>query len=270
MRRLELIGACLFLIAGGLFGATAAASAAASTTAAVSEEATSTQALMAKDSDADGLNDFLELKIFKTNPQKADTDRDGNKDRMEVENGYNPTGRGKLVDGDYDHDGLSDRLELIFGTDLTVSDTDGDGFTDGQEVKDGYSPTSTDRVLLEKRIVIILSKQKMQQTLGGVIMATYPVSTGRPGMATPKGEFKILKKYDRAWSRMAGLWMPWWMQFTPAGNGIHELPEWPGGKKEGAYHLGHPVSHGCVRLGVGPAKTMYDWAPVGTRITIVR
>ena len=58
--------------------------------------------------------------------------------------------------------------------------------------------------------------------------------------------------------------MPFWMQFTGMGHGIHELPEWPGGYKEGAAHLGIPVSHGCVRLGIGPAQTVYNWADKGT------
>jgi lipoprotein-anchoring transpeptidase ErfK/SrfK len=61
--------------------------------------------------------------------------------------------------------------------------------------------------------------------------------------------------------------MPWWMAFK-YGYGLHELPEWPSGKKEGENHLGIRVSHGCIRLGVGPAKWIYDWTPVGTRVEV--
>jgi lipoprotein-anchoring transpeptidase ErfK/SrfK len=28
------------------------------------------------------------------------------------------------------------------------------------------------------------------------------------------------------------------------------------------------ASHGCVRMGIGAAKEMYEWAPVGTRVII--
>ena len=35
-------------------------------------------------------------------------------------------------------------------------------------------------------------------------------------------------------------------------------------------HLGKPASHGCVRLGIGPAKELYDWAPIGTRVVVVK
>lgn len=169
---------------------------------------------------------------------------------------------------DSDKDGLPDVHEKLFGTDLNTGDSDGDTFPDGLEVHMGYSPTSTSKVPLEKKILITLKTQTMGQSLGGIVFATHKVSTGKPGMRTPTGTFKVLSKHPRAWSRASKLWMPWWMQFTTRGHGIHELPEWPSGKKEGANHLGIPVSHGCVRLGIGAAKVLYDWAPIGTKIVI--
>jgi lipoprotein-anchoring transpeptidase ErfK/SrfK len=50
--------------------------------------------------------------------------------------------------------------------------------------------------------------------------------------------------------------------------GLHELPIWPNGYREGQDHLGIPVSHGCIRLGVGPAQFLYNWAEVGTPVII--
>lgn len=58
------------------------------------------------------------------------------------------------------------------------------------------------------------------------------------------------------------------MPFIGTQYGIHELPEWPNGVKEGTGHLGTAVSGGCVRLGIGPAKALYDWAEVGTEVEI--
>jgi len=87
-------------------------------------------------------------------------------------------------------------------------------------------------------------------------------------MSTPTGTFKILNKAGRAYSRKYNLYMPYWMAFTGVGHGIHELPEWKSGYKEGANHLGIPVSHGCVRLGIGPAKTVFNWSSVGTPVVI--
>jgi len=50
--------------------------------------------------------------------------------------------------------------------------------------------------------------------------------------------------------------------------GIHELPEWPNGKKEGEKSIGHRASHGCVRLGVDYAKSIYDWTDLSTPVQI--
>ncbi|MBM3256039.1 MAG: hypothetical protein FJZ04_01030 [Candidatus Moranbacteria bacterium] len=115
---------------------------------------------------------------------------------------------------------------------------------------------------------INLSKQILSIFSDGTNVGNYRISSGKRGMATPTGTFSILSKRKRAWSKKYGLFMPYWMQFTRAGHGIHELPEWPGGYKEGANHLGIPVSHGCVRLGIGAAETVYGFVEVGTPIYI--
>lgn len=41
---------------------------------------------------------------------------------------------------DPDNDGLTDEMEIFFGTDASNPDTDGDGFKDGDEVNRGYDP----------------------------------------------------------------------------------------------------------------------------------
>lgn len=120
-----------------------------------------------------------------------------------------------------------------------------------------------------KRIEINLAKQKLSIYENGKMLGTYMISSGKRSMPTPKGTFQIYSKARIAWSAKYGLFMPYWMAFTSSGShGIHELPEWPGGYKEGAGHLGIPVSHGCVRLGVGPAKRVYYWADIGTPVVI--
>lgn len=120
-----------------------------------------------------------------------------------------------------------------------------------------------------KYIDIDVSNQVMILFEDGRPVDAYPVSSGKPGMDTPKGTFAIRNKTPRAWSSAYGLYMPYWMAIVPDGKfGIHELPEWPGGYKEGANHLGIPVSHGCVRLGVGPAERVYGWADIGTPVVV--
>ncbi len=220
------------------------------------------------DRDADGLTDSEELTRYHTDLWAPDSDGDTFLDGDEVFRGFSPRhGDKKLSEVDSDVDGLSDEMELVIGSDLLLADTDGDGFNDGDEVKEGYSPTVSEPVRVSKRIEITLKTQTLAYYFGDVKLGEFRVSTGKRSTPTPVGARTVQNKHPRAWSRSAGLWMPWWMSIGN-GYGIHELPEWPGGYKEGLNHLGIPVSHGCIRLGVGPAKLLYDWAPVGTPVII--
>jgi lipoprotein-anchoring transpeptidase ErfK/SrfK len=120
-----------------------------------------------------------------------------------------------------------------------------------------------------KYIDINLKSQIMTIFENGKLLDAYLVSTGKRGMETKQGQFAVHNKFPRAWSKKYGLYMPYWMAMVPSGEfGIHELPEWPGGYKEGQNHLGIPVSHGCIRLGVGPAERVYNWAELKTPVLI--
>ena len=221
-----------------------------------------------KDSDQDGISDYDEINIYKTDPYKKDTDGDGYEDWLELNKGYSPSVNKplKLEESDFDGDGLNDRLELKFHSDLKNKDTNGNGVVDGKEVELGYDPARPDKTKLEKIIKIDKVNQVLTYFLNEVKMGEYKVSTGVKNY-TPKGEYKIVNKSPKAWSPY-GLWMPWWMGLGSGKFGIHELPIWPNGYREGENHLGKAVSHGCVRLGVGPAKKLYDWAEVGTKVII--
>ncbi|MBU2575872.1 L,D-transpeptidase, partial [Patescibacteria group bacterium] len=120
----------------------------------------------------------------------------------------------------------------------------------------------------EKTIIIDLSDQKFSYYENGFRVNTFKTSTGGSGYKTPVGEYKILNKIDLAYSRAYGLYMPYWMQFTARGHGIHELPYWPSGHREGKNHLGTAVSHGCVRLGIGSAEEVYEWAQINTTVIV--
>ena len=120
-----------------------------------------------------------------------------------------------------------------------------------------------------KYIDINLSVQIMSIFQDGKLVDSFLISSGKRGMDTPKGTHQIYNKSLRTWSKQYGLYMPYWMAIFPSGKyGLHELPEWPGGYKEGANHLGIPVSHGCVRLGVGAAEKVYNFADIGTPVVV--
>ncbi|MFA4873061.1 MAG: L,D-transpeptidase family protein [Patescibacteria group bacterium] len=122
---------------------------------------------------------------------------------------------------------------------------------------------------LSKSISINTTDQTLSVLAYGYLFASFPISTGTWDYPTPLGNHKVINKIPRAYSRRWGLFMPWWMAIVPSGTyGIHELPEWPNGTKEGEDHLGSRRSHGCIRVGVGVAKALYDWTPIGTPIIV--
>lgn len=222
------------------------------------------------DTDQDGITDDLEITIYKTDPNNKDTDGDGFTDWEELNKGFTPLDarKFKLEQSDYDRDGLSDREELKFGTDLSKLDTDGDGFNDKAEIDKGFDPLDANNKKSTKRIEIDLKAQRLSMYQGKIRMNYFKVSTGKKSMPTPTGTFAVANKSIKAWSKKYGLWMPYWVGIRNQGFGIHELPYWPNGYREGANHLGIPVSHGCIRLGIGDAKKLYNWAEIDTPIII--
>lgn len=119
-----------------------------------------------------------------------------------------------------------------------------------------------------KYIEVNLAEQKMYLLVGSTLEQTYRVSTGAWATPTPKGTFHINGKSARAYSAAYGLYMPYWQNFLNGEYGIHGLPEWPNGYKEGENHLGIPVSHGCIRLGGGADAYLYNWTETGTPVYI--
>ncbi len=221
------------------------------------------------DFDKDGVPDRDEKEIYFTDYENGDTDGDGYSDFIELINGYSPHNPEsvKLEDNDQDLDGLSDRMELNFKTNLLNKDTDGDGYEDGHEIENGYSPRESGLIELEKRIEINTGAQVLDYFLGGVKMGEFEISSGKPSMPTPKGHYNIINKHPKAWSPY-GLWMPYWMGLGTGRFGLHQLPIWPNGYREGEDHLGQAVSHGCVRLGIEESEFLYNWSEVGISVFI--
>ena len=78
-----------------------------------------------EDSDSDGLRNIDELYIYETDPNIADTDKDGLNDGEELDHW------GSNWNLDYDSDDIKNILD---------ADSDGDSFSDGFEVSNGYDP----------------------------------------------------------------------------------------------------------------------------------
>lgn len=216
---------------------------------------------------------FLSSAILRAEEQAEETidsDGDGYSDEAEIISGYSPynSDKIKIEKSDVDKDGLSDYFELKFKTDVLNSDSDSDGYLDGQEIDLAHNPLSTSTKKISQRIEIDTKNQKLVYFVGGIAWKEFIISSGKPSMPTPKGKYKIINKSKKAWSKKYQLWMPFWMGLNRGEFGIHELPLWPSGYREGANHLGKAVSHGCIRLGIGPAQYLFDRVEVGVEVTI--
>jgi len=110
------------------------------------------------------------------------------------------------------------------------------------------------------RVLVSIPQQKAWVFRGGTLIATSPVSTGRPGHETPAGTFPILQKqvHHRS-NRYSNAPMPYMQRLTAYGIALHAgaLP-------------GYPASHGCIRLPHAFAKRLYGLTGPGTRVTVTR
>jgi len=124
-----------------------------------------------------------------------------------------------------------------------------------------------------KKIVIDLSKQEAYAYENGKLIYSGWISSGRKKFKTPTGHFRVLQKEEEhisnEWPKKiifkkgkkveerGGAKMPYMLRLTWSGIALHE-----------GYTPNYPASHGCIRVAKGFAKSLYNWATVGTRVII--
>lgn len=85
-----------------------------------------------RDSDGDGIEDGVELRITKTNPYEKDSDKDGINDYIESFYLYTDA-NADSTSIDHDKDGISDFKEMEIGTNPFLKDSDFDGINDRED-----------------------------------------------------------------------------------------------------------------------------------------
>jgi hypothetical protein len=99
-------------------------------------------------------------------------------------------------------------------------------------------------------IEIDKASQRMTVTVNGYQLYDWPVSTGRPGYDTPSGTFRPFRmEIDHTSDEWDNAPMPYSIFFTQTGVAVHGTYE--------QRNLGRAVSHGCVRLSVKNAATLW-------------
>lgn len=118
-----------------------------------------------------------------------------------------------------------------------------------------------------RSVVVSLSQQALWAYEDGVVVRSTYVSTGTARTPTPVGLFWIINKFpvETMQGTIAGEDylvpdVPDVMYFNDQGDALH-----------GTYwhsNFGVPMSHGCVNLPPDEAKWFYDFAPIGTPVTV--
>lgn len=149
-----------------------------------------------------------------------------------------------------------------------------DWYVAGDQVRAFYDPGT---ILLmpgdeptAKRIVVDRSEQMLYAYDGEKLAFKTTISTGHDLTPTPRGNFRVFKKTPSRYMQgplpdvsndyydLPGV--PWNMYFTAEGGAIH-----------GAFwhtNFGQQWSHGCVNVPLDKARELYEWAPVGTTVTV--
>ena len=147
----------------------------------------------------------------------------------------------------------------------TVSFT---GHFDGVKAGDGLYGyhTLTQTFTIGDSVIAVASTttHKTQVYVNGHLKYDWPISSGKPGDATPDGSYLTIEKANPV--RMKGpgydLLVPWSVRFTFSGDYYHDA-YWSVGE-QGFEN----VSHGCVNLAPANAETYYKLAVPGDPITI--
>jgi peptidoglycan hydrolase-like protein with peptidoglycan-binding domain len=109
------------------------------------------------------------------------------------------------------------------------------------------------------RFEVLLDRQLALYIESGTVVRTLHVSTGAPGFETPAGVYSVFRKEQQSWSVPYKVWLPWASYFV-GGVAFHQAPDIPP----------QAASHGCVRVPRYDSKWVYDHAPNGTVVTVLR
>ena len=118
------------------------------------------------------------------------------------------------------------------------------------------------RVYIDRQVLVALEGEKQ--------VYTFDVVTGAEGKETEAGNYKIFKKHLKYASKTYGSEMPYTMFFTADGKAIHGTLT-PNLRSYLRSYVTESVgSRGCVGLSDDAAKILFDWAPVGTPVVVIR
>jgi hypothetical protein len=110
------------------------------------------------------------------------------------------------------------------------------------------------------QIIISINQQKLHVYSDGAHVADTSVATGVPRLPTPQGVFSVIQKQVFHRSNIySNAPMPYMQRITWSGVAMHEGED-----------IGHPASHGCIRMPHDFAARLYRLTKIGVRVIISR
>ena len=110
------------------------------------------------------------------------------------------------------------------------------------------------------QIFVSIDQQKLHLYSDGTHVADTSVATGVPSLPTPTGVFSVIQKQVFHRSNIySGAPMPFMQRITWSGVALHE-----------GENIGHPASHGCIRMPGDFAARLYKYTRIGARVIVAR
>jgi len=100
-----------------------------------------------------------------------------------------------------------------------------------------------------------LSRQVIAIIQGGRVQRIYPVSSGAPGSPTVVGSFRVYLKMPG--TNAKGMVHSSYFIGAYATHGYPSVPV-------------YPASHGCLRVPIADAASLYNWMRIGTPVEVYR
>jgi len=167
----------------------------------------------------------------------------------------------------------------------------GGGVYGGEQAGGGGPPRDTvsywdgDHTSGPPSIKISLGEQRAYFYKGGVLVGVSQLSTGREGLNTPVGNYKIIQKDKDHASSLFGDYVDASGKVVVPNIDIKKDPKPPGTHFQGTpmpyfmrivsgtglhagYLPGYPASHGCIRMPEFMAEDFFKSVSVGTPVTI--
>lgn len=103
-----------------------------------------------------------------------------------------------------------------------------------------------------------LDRQLLLLVEDGDLRRVVQVSTGKPGLDTPVGSWKVYMQDADAYSEQYDSPMPW-ASYYSGGYALHQSDSVPE----------YPASHGCTRIPAVFAEQVFNWLSPGDRVDII-